>query len=89
MHEFAQFEKIIQTMSTLGFVIGFGKGYGTAIKKVVNFTNPPDIVKFTDSGFVVNMNNMTENVPYIVTFEDAVYAIWKNNSGELAMRELP
>ena len=89
INESAQ-SQIVQNIEFMlgSFTLGFDKGYKTTVKSVASLTNPPNIVKFTDSGFDINMNNMTVNVPYIIIFEDAKYAMWKNDSAELVMMEL-
>ncbi len=47
-----------------------------------------DIVKFTDTGFDINMNNMISNKTYLFDFEDSEYIIHKNSSNELVVMEM-
>ncbi len=88
MSETFQINKIIQSTPLTGFAMSIGEAYKDVIKNATNLTNPPDIVKFTDSGFDINMNNMVISIPYIIVFEDTMYAVWKNDSGQLVMKEL-
>lgn len=80
---------IVQMMKTMAARSVLGSEVcKVAIKNMGGIANPPNIVQFTDSGFDINMNNMTVNIPYVVEFEDVKYAVWKNDSAELAMVEL-
>ena len=47
-----------------------------------------NIVKFTNTGFDINMNDMIYERKYLVNFEDSKYIICKNSSDELTVREI-
>ena len=81
---------VVQILQTTlqSYVIGYSKGYNTAVKNMQGIINPPNIVTFTDSGFDINMNNMDVNVPCIVTFDGSTYAMWKDVSKALIMMEI-
>lgn len=50
--------------------------------------DPPDIVSKNDEGFSINMNNMERSKPYMMTFEDSKFVLWKNKDGALVIKEI-
>ena len=50
--------------------------------------NIKNIIKFTNTGFDINMNNMIHERRYLINFEDSKYIICKNSSDELTVREI-
>ena len=50
--------------------------------------NPPGIVTIHDSGFRIDVNQMTEGVPYVVEFMESQYLIWKRKDGALVVTDI-
>ena len=50
--------------------------------------NPPDIVSKNNEGFSIDMNNMEQGRPYMMTFDGSKYVLWKNENGSLVIREV-
>lgn len=63
-----------------------------SVQVVVNMMavplDPPDIVTKRADGFSIDMNNMEPLMPYMMTFEDSKYVLWKNENGALVIREI-
>lgn len=50
--------------------------------------NPPKIVLVEGDEFRIDMNNMEPLQPYLMTFLDSRYVIWKNQDSALVMNEV-
>ena len=50
--------------------------------------DPPDIVSKNDEGFSVDTNNMERLRPYMMTFKDSKYVIWKDENDALVIKEV-
>ena len=50
--------------------------------------DPPEIVTKNDEGFSIDTNNMKQGWPYLMTFRDSTYVMWKTGKGDVLMKEV-